>query len=151
MKATPNKHRRIPRGRLYEKICITHLLQTQSIYQVCVREAFTLRKNRYYVGLHSGEISGEILQQQGSSPYQFEIEATKEEVQELNALLSKYSLEDTDTFWTAHIPYQNKLQSEQNKDSDQSLRGIYHMIYRLGTSKTKQQIRDLQVLKPPQL
>ncbi|MFC4075876.1 hydrolase [Salinithrix halophila] len=105
-----------------------------------------MKKKTYYVAIHSGETFGEILQEKGASPYDFEIEATDEEVRSLNILLGNFAGEDAETFWDSHIPFQAYNERRENDGYDQTLEQVYQRIYELGTPETKQQMEEMGLL-----
>ncbi|SDX24236.1 hypothetical protein SAMN05444487_112114 [Marininema mesophilum] len=106
-----------------------------------------MSKRSYYVAIHSGESAGALLQEKGSSRYDFEIEATEEEAQELSSLLSNQANKDLASFWSAHTPYLHDQPSHENGGYDETLTSIYEHIHRLGTPETKQQIESMNILK----
>ncbi|GGE25979.1 hypothetical protein GCM10011571_30140 [Marinithermofilum abyssi] len=103
-------------------------------------------KKKYYVSVHSGEISGEISQQKGASPYQFEIEADEDEVRDLHALMTRNAEADTKTFWISHIPFLSKDQKGQSADYEDTLQSIYDRVYQLGTDTTKRQMKEMNLI-----
>ncbi|MDR6226768.1 hydrolase [Desmospora profundinema] len=103
-------------------------------------------RSKYYVSIHSGEIMGELLQDPDASSYEFEIEASEEEVQKLNNLIGNSSVEDMETFWDAHIPYLSPDENRENEGYDRTLRQLYEMVYQLGTPKTKREMEALGLL-----
>ncbi|OYD08623.1 hypothetical protein CHM34_07125 [Paludifilum halophilum] len=91
---------------------------------------------------------GEILQEKGTSPYGFQIEATDEEVRKLNRLLANNSTEDMETFWDAHTPFLQYNQNRENDGYDRTMQQIYRQIYRLGTPETRHQMEELGLINP---
>lgn len=90
---------------------------------------------------------GEILQNPKDASYAFEIEATEDEVRELNLLMGNNAVEDMETFWDSHIPYLYYNQSKENQGYDRTYRQIYEKVYQLGTPETKGHIEQLGLLE----
>ncbi|PTM57917.1 hypothetical protein [Desmospora activa] len=102
-------------------------------------------RNRYYVSIHSGETMGEVLQQPDDSSFQFEIEATQEELQQLNNLIGNNSVEDMETFWDSHIPFLAYNQNRENDGYDRTLQQVYQLVYQLGTPQTRKQLEAMGI------
>lgn len=88
-------------------------------------------KKTFFVAIHQGSASGQILEDKDGSSFQFTIEATREEVNELQELFERAYEQDTGADYTA---------------TDDTLDEIYRMIYRLGNAETKQQIENMGVI-----
>lgn len=97
-------------------------------------------KATYYVTVE-GTINSE--QNLNDAPYDFEIQATDEEIGELQALYQKAYNEDFDTFVQANLPLRTKERMKANEDIDHYVSEIYKAIYRLGSDETKQRIAEL--------
>lgn len=102
-------------------------------------------RRKYYVAIHSGETMGEILQESDASSFQFEIEATDQELQQLNNLIGNNSVEDMETFWDSHIPFLSYNQNRENDGYDRTLQQLYNLVYRLGTDSTKRKMEEMGI------
>ncbi|MBO8164558.1 MAG: hypothetical protein H0Z34_12665 [Brevibacillus sp.] len=96
-------------------------------------------KRRYYVSVQAGT----ILENQGDAAYEFEIEATEDDVKTLRALFEERYENELDTFFRAHIPGVPYHFDTENDQYDESLRKIYSALYQLGTEETKNQIKSM--------
>lgn len=99
-------------------------------------------KRTYYVAVGSGD----ILPVQTATPYDFEIEATEEEVILLQELFDNKYSSDWSTFIRAHLPYMQYHLDRENDSFDESLLAIYGMLHKLGKPETKQHIEDMGIL-----
>lgn len=97
-------------------------------------------KATYYVTV-DGTIHTE--QNVNDAPYDFEVKATDQEIQQLQELFQRAYNEDFATFVEAHIPFFTEESMKENKDVDQYVHEIYAMIHQLGSIETKRRIEDL--------
>ncbi|UFJ41181.1 hypothetical protein LOK74_01060 [Brevibacillus humidisoli] len=97
-----------------------------------------MEKKRYYVSVQAGT----VLENKGDAAYEYEIEATPEEVQALMILLEEKYDDDWLTFFRAHISGVPYHYDRENDLYDNDLREIYSLIHRLGTEETKRQIES---------
>jgi hypothetical protein len=102
-----------------------------------------LEKKKYYLTVGH---SGEIMEDPTASTYELEIEATPEEIADLEKMYRQLQRSDTDTFWRAHIPFLQYHYDQDNDEYDQRLTDIYRMIHKLGTPETKQHIESMGLL-----
>ncbi|CAH0118372.1 MULTISPECIES: hypothetical protein [unclassified Paenibacillus] len=102
-----------------------------------------MEKQTYYVSVQSSS----ILTEQGATPYEFEIQATQEEVDKLQSLFDFKSEADQKTFYRAHIPAYPYHVDPDNDMYDSYLNRIYELIYKLGTDETKQAIRQSRLMQ----
>lgn len=98
-------------------------------------------KQRYYVSVQSRT----LMNHQGDAAYEFEIDATPEDAQQLIDLFA--SLEDFDesTFFRNHIPgipYHDDVESD---GYDYYLKQIYGFIHQFGTEETKNHIATMNL------
>lgn len=101
-----------------------------------------MEKNHYYVSVANRE----ILPVYDASPYEFVIEATEEEYLLLQELFDENYSADWDSFIRAHTPFVEYHHDRANDGVDDSLRQIYSVIHRLGTSETKKHIESMGIL-----
>ncbi|WJH34097.1 hypothetical protein N6H14_29810 [Paenibacillus sp. CC-CFT747] len=93
----------------------------------------------------------EILPLEELKEYEFEIEATPEEIGLLQELIEES--EDTEQWLIgrAKTPYEafpEDDQDEKNLPSDIRLQEVYKLIHRLGVPETKAHIEQMRVLQP---
>ncbi|MFC7441621.1 hypothetical protein [Laceyella putida] len=102
-----------------------------------------MEKTRYYVTVDIGPRAGEIREtlEVNDPNYDFEIEATREEIERLEKLFNEVGDTDFSTFVLAHIPFLNNERKE-NVTEDQKIQEIYRMIYQLGTPATKERMKE---------
>ncbi|WP_019120034.1 hypothetical protein [Brevibacillus massiliensis] len=91
-------------------------------------------KRRYYVSVQAGT----VMLNQGDAAYEWEIDATPEEVDKLMDLFGAKWDSDHIAFWRNHVPGLPYHFDSANDQYDQYLREIYNMIYELGTPETRQ-------------
>ena len=91
-----------------------------------------MEKKTYYVAVHQGTDSGQILEDKEAASFQFAIHATRDEIDQLQQLFEKGYDVDTGTDYIT---------------IDQNLDDIYRMIYQLGDEETKRQIESLGLLE----
>jgi hypothetical protein len=101
-----------------------------------------MEKKTYYVTMDIGQHAGEIRDflEENDGVYDFEIQATPDEIGRLEDLFMQVQDTDFKMFWLAHIPFLDNERKE-NLDEDHLIRRIYRMIYELGTDETKERIR----------
>lgn len=95
-----------------------------------------MQKKKYYVSVGSGV----ILEDQTAATYEYEIEATSQEVRELKELFDKLFSNEWDDWLRAHTPYIQYHLDNPNDADDEALRAIYSCLHRLGTPKSKEHI-----------
>jgi hypothetical protein len=103
-----------------------------------------MEKKRYYISVQADT----ILAGQGEAAYEFEIDATPEQIEKLQELFEDKSDSADGTFLKAHtpaIPYHHDV---ENDAYDNYLREIYSMIHELGTPETRRHIEEMGVLRP---
>ncbi|NGQ94916.1 hypothetical protein G3578_06920 [Brevibacillus sp. SYP-B805] len=100
-----------------------------------------MEKKRYYVSVQAGT----VMEHQGDAAYEFEIEATPDDVEVLGRLFAQKDSYDVDSFWRSHIPVIPYHIDTENDAHDKSLQEIYAMIYRLGTEETRQHIASMNL------
>lgn len=100
-------------------------------------------KKTYYITLANGEIS----QLKSASPWNFKIEATDDEIDQLREYFDQNYSTDWQAFYRAHIPYIEYHHDPQNDAYDETLKNIYKMIYDLGDEETRNHISSEGILK----
>ncbi len=100
-------------------------------------------KKTYYINISSGEIS----QSRFDSPWNFQIEASPNEIQTLRQYFDQNEAGDFPNFLRAHIPFRDYHYDEVNDRQDEALQQIYGFIYQRGNEETKQLIESMEILK----
>lgn len=99
-------------------------------------------KQRYYVSVQAET----ILQGQGEAAYEFEIDATNEDIIKLQEMFEDKSDSTDSTFFRAHIPIIPYHHDRENDVYDDNLSQIYQFLHKLGTESTKKHIEAMGVL-----
>lgn len=99
-------------------------------------------KATYYVSVQAGS----VVPHEGDTGFEFEIEATPEEVRALHQLFAGREEADTRAFFRAHVPFLPYGHDEPNDATDRHLTEVYRMLHRLGTPETKRHIEEMGVL-----
>jgi hypothetical protein len=105
------------------------------------KEAFHLDKKTYYVSVGSGD----IVREEGSANFEFEIQATDEELNELEELFEEKEEADNGSARRALTPYYEYHNDGENDAYDTSLGAIYKLIHKLGTTETKNHIESMNL------
>ncbi|ADU95333.1 hypothetical protein [Geobacillus sp. Y412MC52] len=100
------------------------------------------QKKTYYVSMAHGEIS----QLKTASPWDFQIEATDEEITQLREYFDQNYSTDWQAFWRTHVPYIQYHYDRENDAYDRTIVDIYKMIYELGNDEAKAHIRSMGIL-----
>ncbi len=100
-------------------------------------------KNTYYIHISSGEISQSGI----DSPWNFQIEATPDEIQKLRQFFDKNEAGDLPAFIRSHIPFREYHYDEENDRQDEALQQIYGFIYQHGNEEVQQQIESMKILR----
>lgn len=99
-------------------------------------------KSRYYVSVQNRK----VLQRRGDDTYEFEIEATRDEVDRLQEMFNDLADADDASFFRAHAPAVQYHEDRPNDVYDAVLRDIYRTIRRLGTEETRRHIDAMGLL-----
>lgn len=101
-----------------------------------------MEKKSFYISVARMEIS----QVKSASPYEFEIEATDEEIKTLREMFDAGLAADWQSFWRAHVPYLEYHHDQPNDEYDQDIAAAYRFIYEHGNPETKQHIEAMGIL-----
>lgn len=99
-------------------------------------------KKTYFIEIATGEIS----QTSTSSPWNFKIDATDDEITELREYFDQNYTTGWENFFRAHVPYIQYHYDRQNDAQDETLKKIYGIIYRLGDQEAKTHIEEMGIL-----
>lgn len=99
-------------------------------------------KTAYFVSVQARS----VLQERGASAYEWEIQATPEEADQLQLELDMLQEKDEEAF--PGDLFSLSLESERDINSmfQDSLDRVYRSIYRLGTPNTRSQMEQLRLL-----
>jgi hypothetical protein len=100
------------------------------------------QKRTYYINISSGEIS----QSASDSPWNYQIEATPEDIQTLRSYFDQNEKVDLPNFIRAHIPFLEYHHDKVNDIQDHQLKQIYQFIYQHASDDTKQHIESIGIL-----
>ncbi|TKD68008.1 hypothetical protein [Pseudalkalibacillus hwajinpoensis] len=100
-------------------------------------------KKRYYVAVSSGE----ILEDQGASSYNFEIDADEEDVFKLSELFDLTDKDSRLSLYRSHVPAMSYHEDKNNHDYDDHMKQIYQLIHDLGTKRTRDHIESMGILQ----
>lgn len=99
-------------------------------------------KNTYYIYIANGQISRD----RESSPWNFKIEATDEEITQLRELFDQNYKTEVENFYRAHVPFIQYHYDRENDAYDETIQRIYGMIYQLGDEEAKNHIESMGIL-----
>lgn len=102
-----------------------------------------MEKKTYYIAVGSGEI---LEAEHVVGNYEFEIEATEEEIVQLENLFEDLNEDTQATMYRAHIPYRLYHHDNDNDWYDLHLVEIYRKLHELGTEETKQHIESMGIM-----
>ncbi|UUZ80269.1 hypothetical protein LJK88_35915 [Paenibacillus sp. P26] len=102
-----------------------------------------MEKMTYYVSVQSRT----IMLHQGDAAYELEIEATPDEIRELQELFEDKEDFELDTFSRAHYLATEYHHDRSNDGYDMVLKDIYQKLYALGTDETKRHIESMNILQ----
>ncbi|SDC25037.1 hypothetical protein SAMN02799630_00912 [Paenibacillus sp. UNCCL117] len=100
-------------------------------------------KKTYYITVGSGEI---LEPAAVTGNFEFEIEASQEDIDKLQELFEDKEDEEQDTAIAGLTPYRQLSDDEENDAYDWTLTEIYMLLHRLGTPETRRQIEAMRVL-----
>lgn len=102
-------------------------------------------KSTYYVSVQSRS----VLTERGASTYEWEIEATPEEADQVRIELDMLQEKDERAFPGYVFPWPDTPEQSTNSLFQSSLDRVYSTIYRLGTSETRSQMEQFRLLPDP--
>jgi hypothetical protein len=101
-----------------------------------------LEKTTYYVSVQADTIQ----EQAAEEHFEFEIEATPQEIDKLQELFAEKEDAEDGTFIQAPVIF-GAYDDQANHPYDQSLKQIYQMIHQLGSDSTKKHIESMGILQ----
>ncbi|WP_339147390.1 MULTISPECIES: hydrolase [unclassified Sutcliffiella] len=97
-----------------------------------------MERKTYYISLAEGSIS----QVSTSTPWDYQIQATDDEITQLREIFDQNYSSDWQSFWRAHIPFIQYHYDRENDAYDNGLQHAFKMIYELGDDATKAHIKN---------
>ena len=105
-----------------------------------------MEKRSYYVSVGTHQ----VVPKSEDSNYEFEVEATEEEIEQLKELFDQEDKADNMLLGRAKTPYEafprNVNQEVYNTPYDERLLEIYKLIYNLGAPATRDHIARMEVV-----
>ncbi len=101
-----------------------------------------MEKKTYYVSVQASS----VLPEQGDAAYEFEIEATDEEISVLQEVFDDKYFSENGTIGRAMTPWKPYHEDQDNDEYDGYLKDAYGIIYRLGTPETRSHIEQMGIL-----
>lgn len=96
-------------------------------------------KKSYFVSVQALTIH----ENKEDAAFEFEINASQQEVAHLNAIFEKIKNADYASYWSTHLPYIPYHHDPDNDVYDHSLIEAYRAIHDLGTFETKAHIQSM--------
>jgi hypothetical protein len=101
-----------------------------------------VEKKTYYVSVQAGT----VLENEGDAAYEFEIQATEQEVEDLIETFGLLHDLDNTTAVRGISPAVPYHQDQANDDYDTVLTQVYRKLYELGNEETKQIIANMGMI-----
>lgn len=103
-----------------------------------------MEKKTYYVSVGSGD----ILRQEEAANFEFEIQATEDDLNKLEELFEEKEEAETGSMRRSVTPYYEYHNDGENDAYDASLKQIYRLIHQLGTPETRAHIESMNLNAP---
>ncbi len=101
-----------------------------------------MEKRIYYISVQSAS----IVEDEGATPFEFEVQATEKEIEKLQELFEEQMEEEHNVFQRAVVPGIPYHHDSENDQYDDNLKLIYTMIHELGNGTTKRHIEEMNIL-----
>ncbi len=102
-----------------------------------------MEKKTYYVGVASGQIT----QQPDTTPWEYEIQASDEEIARLRDLFERANRQNFDIAYVVLHPIEGPKEEHDFKNYDHTLQEIYRMVRELGNEDAKAHIDSIDVIQ----
>lgn len=102
-----------------------------------------MQRRKYYVAVGTGE----IVEDPSITAWEYEIEASEEEIVQLDELFDQANRQNMDVFYRVTNPIRGGKVDHNRHNYDETLQEIYRMIHRLGNAEAKQQIEDSNIIE----
>ncbi|GLB59459.1 hydrolase [Cytobacillus sp. NCCP-133] len=100
-------------------------------------------KKTYYIDIENTQVYSEPVE---DADWQFKIFATDEELAQLNHCINENYDSDLKTFTRAHVPFLEYHKESKNDEYDETMAGIYRLIYDLGDEEARRHIEGMGIL-----
>lgn len=101
-------------------------------------------RKTYYLDITNGEIS----RSRTSSTWNYQIQATDEEITILREYFDQMHSSNWQGFLRAHVPYVQYHYDRENDANDRLLKEVFQMIHDLGDEDAKEHIQSIGILNP---
>ncbi len=95
-------------------------------------------KRKYYVSVHGRS----VLMDRGATTYEWEIEATEEQAQEIRRLMELVKDKEEDAFLGFTFPWPDTPELVVNTTYQNALDDVYQRIYEWGSMDTRKQMKE---------
>ncbi|WP_243298052.1 hydrolase [Bacillus litorisediminis] len=102
----------------------------------------TNERKTYYIDLGSGEIS----RSRTASTWNYQIEASDEDITQLREYFDQMHSTGWQNFFRAHVPYVQYHYDRENDANDRLLKDVYQLIHDLGDEEARKQIESIGIL-----
>jgi len=102
-----------------------------------------MERQKYYVSVQAHT----IMANQGDAGYEFEIEATPDDLGRLNELFEELEDFDEASYIRNQLPGIPYNYDSENDGYDYFLKEIYRTLHQLGTAETKDHIATMNILE----
>ncbi|HWO75690.1 MAG TPA: hydrolase [Bacillus sp. (in: firmicutes)] len=102
----------------------------------------TNERKTYYIDLGSGEIS----RSRTASAWNYQIEASDEDITQLREYFDQMHSTGWQNFFRAHVPYVQYHYDRENDANDRLLKDVYQLIHDLGDEEARKQIESMGIL-----
>jgi hypothetical protein len=99
-------------------------------------------KKTYYISIQASS----ILENQGDAAYEFEVEATEQQISRLQELFDGKEEADNYAFGRSAVPWVEYHNDRPNDVYDFYLKEVYGFIHSIGTIETKEHIESMNIL-----
>ncbi|UUZ83371.1 hypothetical protein LJK88_05590 [Paenibacillus sp. P26] len=104
-------------------------------------------KKTYFVSVGSGTLEDrQMMADEANHEYEFKIEATDEEIKEVQRPLDMQKADEHKSFARTPIPYKSADHDEAMDTYNDLMLRLYTAIYRLGTPEAKRHIEKMRIL-----
>jgi hypothetical protein len=107
-----------------------------------MKELSKMNKNTYYVNVSAGE----IYRDKTVDEWEYEIQATENEIAGLRSLFDRANSISNDSFGRSLLPFVPYHKDTVNDQYDDTLSSIYQMIHDLGDDDAKEHIESMGIL-----
>lgn len=98
-----------------------------------------MEKKHYFVSVQARS----ILEGQGDAAYEFEIEASEEDIDRLKAMFDEIEAFEQDGWFRSHVPFVPYHNDQANDGYDYYLKEVYRLLYETGTEETKRHLATM--------